>query len=332
MSTNKSTSSKELSKPIQTGGVSNEKVKRPERLNKNAERLIAEATANQQKLIRMLIGSVPHAMSIGENLIALTGFVPRGEYLDVVAERFCKPNGIGIRTAQRYCLLARNAHRLFEALRIGKPDLEQASIEKLLENLSINQAITLIRQLVSGQSIDPPGLIGVSLPTPDENDWLTPPEIVDRSLALLGVVDCDPCTVPGTNPFMALRATHKPMDSLSEECDWTGKLFINPGLKGIPHSKFVERALFEFTNGNLQEALILLPACTNAKYASLLRTYPRAFTNRPLIVSGPTLPKRMLRQPLMLVFVSPQDRWPEFVSAFNDPSTFDIFVPVAVKP
>ena len=141
MSTNKSTSSKELSKPIQTGGVSNEKVKRPERLNKNAERLIAEATANQQKLIRMLIGSVPHAMSIGENLIALTGFVPRGEYLDVVAERFCKPNGIGIRTAQRYCLLARNAHRLFEALRIGKPDLEHASIEKLLEKLSINQGI-----------------------------------------------------------------------------------------------------------------------------------------------------------------------------------------------
>jgi len=301
-------------------------------LNKTAERLIAEANANQQKLFRMLIGSVPPAITIGQNLIALAGFIPRGEYLDVVAKKFCKPNGIGIRTAQRYCLIARNADRLFEALRIANPDLQQASLEQLLEKLSINQAINLIRQMVSGQSIVPPPAIGVSSPTPDENDWLTPPEIVDRSLALLGVVDCDPCTVPGTNPLLALRATHKPMDSLSEECDWTGKLFINPGLKGIPHSKFAERALFEFTNGNLQEALVLLPACTNSKYASLLRAYPRAFTNRPLIVSGPSIPKRMLRQPLMLVFISPQDRWPEFVSAFNDPSTFDIFVPVAVKP
>lgn len=331
MSDKTESKSKELSKTTQNGSVAKNNKEFNERLNRNKERLLAEANASQQKLFRALIGGVPHAIAIGQNLIALTGLVPRGSYLEFVAENFCKPNGIGIRTAQRYCLLARSVDRIFDRLRIANPQLEHSSIAKLLDELSITEALFLIRQLVSNQAVGEPVAFGIESPKPDQNDWFTPLEIIDRVLTLMGVVDFDPCVVPGTNPLLAIRAISKPTDSLAEDCDWTGKVFINPGLQAVPHSKFVERTLFEFNRGNLQEALILLPACTNAKYAALLRAYPRAFTNRPLIVSGPALPKRMIRQPLMLVFVSPEDRWSAFVNAFNDPSTFDLFSPVIVK-
>ena len=296
--------------------------------SQNLDKLLDEANNYQQRLFQHLGLGLINGVHIGRRLKAIISLTPHRQAQAVISERFCKPNSLSIRTAQRYCTLADNFERLVEKLRADNPELAELSDEDLLKGMSINKALVLIRYLVSNQAIEIPPPAGVNVPQPDDNDWLTPPDILERVVSLLGVIDLDPCAIPGTNPIPATKTISKPCDGLSSDYDWKGNLFINPGFKKAAFSKWVDRSLHEFRSGNAKEVVLLLPACTNTSYAGNLRDFPRAFTNRPLIVSGPTLSKRSIRLPLMVVFVAKPARFSDFIDVFNDPSSFDVFLPV----
>ncbi len=211
-------------------------------------------------------------------------------------------------------------------MRETKPELSGLSDEEVLRGLSINKAYQLIKQLVKVEESEQPNFL-IDSPKPDPNGWLTPEFIIALILELCRVIDLDPATVPGTNPLDAATTVSPSGNGLASETPWNGKVWINPGLNKVNHSQWTERLLSEFRAGNVEEGLILLPACTNSKYASLLRDFPRAFTNKPLIVAGPTLPKLMLKVPLMIVYVGPDTRFRDFVSVFSAHESFDVFAP-----
>jgi hypothetical protein len=293
---------------------------------KTIELLLDEANRGQNELMKAFGAAVLIAIQIGRALLRLKAFVEHGKVQEVIVERFCKPNNVGIRTAERYQAIARNAELLVQAIRAGTPELADKSDDEILKTLSINKAHELIKQLVKiedGQEL----AIALSGPKPDANGWHTPEPIVSMVLDLLKVIDLDPAAIPESNPFSAVTTVSAPSNGLASETPWKGRLWINPGLNKVSHAEWTERLLSEYKDGNVEEGVVLLPACTNSKYASLLRDFPRAFTNKPLIVAGPTLPKLMLKVPLMLVYVGPETRFKDFVKVFSESDMFDVFVP-----
>ena len=293
--------------------------------SKTIDALLEDANTGQKRLMETLAAAVVFAIHIGRALLSIKGLVRHGQFQQFVIEHFCKPNNLSVRTAERYCTIARNAELLLDALRKGNPELATRTDDDLLKGLSINRAYELIKQLVKIEEGELPSLL-VDGPKPDPNGWLTPEFIIVLILELFKIIDLDPATVPDSNPLDAARTVSSPANGLASETPWGGKVWINPGLTKVNHSQWTERLLSEFRAGNVEEGLILLPACTNSKYASLLREFPRAFTNKPLIVAGPTLPKLMLKVPLMIVYVGPEARFHDFVTVFSANESFDVFV------
>jgi hypothetical protein len=271
---------------------------------KTVEALLEDANRGQQRLMETYASAVVIAIHIGKALLSLKAFLPHGQYQNFVLECFCKPNKLSFRTAERYCAIAKNAFLLIASLRESNPELDGLTDEELLQGLSINKAYDLIKQLVRIEEVETKNLLGNG-PKPNPNGWRTPEFIVSLVLDMLKVIDLDPATIPDSNPLDAVTTVSQPADGLASETTWNGKVWINPGLIKIGHSSWAERLLSEYRAGTVEEGVILLPACTNSKYASTLREFPRAFTNKPLVVAGPTLPKMTLKVPVMMVYVGP---------------------------
>lgn len=156
--------------------------------------------------------------------------------------------------------------------------------------------------------------------------WLTPPVLLDPVHHLLRKIDTDPCSeaserknVPADKHFTA----HE--DGLAPENAWSGRVFINRGQADA--TPWIQRAKAEFKSKAIEEAILLLPAETDAPWASLISELPRAFIReRPLVATQLEVqPDCRLRHPLMLVHVAKPNRVSEFTNAFS--GIADVFVP-----
>ena len=286
------------------------------------DQMFADAGEKQTLICKHLGVTVFLAANIGRTLNVIAAMVPHGECEDLIAEEFCKPYSVSTRTAQRYRAIASKFDVLLDALRKEHPD-KSLTDQELLGMISINQALRLIRSI--HHSADAKKLFPRP-PSVDPNEWLTPPQIAELVVSFLKVVDLDPCGQQGFNAVDALQVVCKPMDGLKKDTPWKGRLYINPGVKGTKFFPWVERTLFEIEQGNVEEAILVLPACMNANYAVALREYPRAFTVRPLKETGPS-GQQLIKLPLMVVYVGPQGRFGEFAATFNVPDTCVVFVP-----
>ncbi len=77
---------------------------------------------HQRELMTMVRDVALKGGEIGSCLLMTKPFVPHGKFREVIVERFCKPNNIGIRTAERYQSIAKNAARLAQGIRAGTPE------------------------------------------------------------------------------------------------------------------------------------------------------------------------------------------------------------------
>ena len=290
--------------------------------------LLREAVNQHTILCNHLSDSVYAAVVIGRNMRAIEPLLPKGTYTPFVAERYCNPLGVSIRTVQRYSELSKAFDSLVLRLKSENSELTQADEREFLRGRSFNEARFLIRRLLNNEAVNAPEQISSALPSPDKNDWFTPESIVKRVLDLLGVIDVDPFCMPNTNPLSATSTTCKPTNGLAADVVWHGKMFMSPGLVGIKFSEIAERVVHEYNKGDLEEAIVLVPASMNSKYAFLLRDYGRVFTNKHLHVQGPSI-RQTIKVPLMLVYVGL--RKSEFFRAFDDREHFDAFAPVHVK-
>ena len=109
--------------------------------------------------------------------------------------------------------------------------------------------------------------------TSESAEWYTPRNIIDIILNMLGKIDLDPCAP--MNP--ADRAVPADMyytavdDGLSRS--WNGKVFVNPPY-GREIGRWTSRLDSEYHNGNVDEAILLVPARVDTKWYDSIADHP----------------------------------------------------------
>lgn len=118
----------------------------------------------------------------------------------------------------------------------------------------------------------------------EADEWLTPPEILEPVVGVLGEIDLDPCSDGEPDPNVpAAHHFTQSEDGLRQE--WFGRVFMNPPY-GRALSDWVERLIEEFEEGAVEEAVALTPARTDTAWFRKLRPYPRCFLHGRLKFSG----------------------------------------------
>lgn len=118
----------------------------------------------------------------------------------------------------------------------------------------------------------------------EEDEWLTPPDIIARTLHVLGEIDLDPCsnTFGGPNVPAAVRYVEGD-DGLGRT--WRGRVYMNPPY-GATIAAWTAKLRSEYAAGNVTEAIALVPARTDTEWWGSLRDTAICFVRRRLKFSG----------------------------------------------
>lgn len=108
------------------------------------------------------------------------------------------------------------------------------------------------------------------------NDYLTPRDIVDAAIAVMGAIDLDPAAetrgpranVPARGHFIAAD------DALARP--WHGRIFLNPPY-GREVADFVAKLVQEFRAGRVAEAILLAASRTDTEWFCALGDFPACF-------------------------------------------------------
>jgi len=105
-------------------------------------------------------------------------------------------------------------------------------------------------------------------------EWLTPPEIIDRVRFALDRIELDPCSNSGKPNIPAKVHYTKADDGLVQP--WGGNCFMNPPY-GRPILAWVEKFMMYSMAGTICEAIALVPARVDAEWFRPLSPYPACF-------------------------------------------------------
>lgn len=122
------------------------------------------------------------------------------------------------------------------------------------------------------------------LMTSSTPEWYTPPEIIERTLKVLGRIDLDPCSNDKDNPNVPAEQHFTMIDDGLLQ-SWNGTVYMNPPY-GDEISKWVEKAVSEYQSGNMTQAVLLLPARTDTQWFRKLRDFSLCFLYGRLKFSG----------------------------------------------
>lgn len=122
------------------------------------------------------------------------------------------------------------------------------------------------------------------LMTSDTPEWYTPPEIIERTLKALGRITLDPCSNDKDNPNVPAEQ-HFTMADDGLLQSWNGTVYMNPPY-GDEISRWIEKAVSEYRSGNMQQAVLLLPARTDTQWFRKLREFSLCFLYGRLKFSG----------------------------------------------
>lgn len=120
--------------------------------------------------------------------------------------------------------------------------------------------------------------------TSNEDEWLTPPEIVAGVLEVLGEVDLDPCSNTFGEPAVPAESRYTAADD-GLAATWRGRVYMNPPY-GAAIGAWVEKLRAEHADGNVTEAIALVPARTDTAWFAALRDCAVCFVRGRLRFSG----------------------------------------------
>jgi len=106
-------------------------------------------------------------------------------------------------------------------------------------------------------------------------EWYTPPEIIERVVKLFGSIDLDPCSEMSENPNVPAKK-HFTMKDNGLERTWNGKVYMNPPY-GRVIGKWIEKLCSEYENGNVKEAIALVPARTDTDWFDKFKDFAVCF-------------------------------------------------------
>lgn len=118
----------------------------------------------------------------------------------------------------------------------------------------------------------------------DSEEWYTPESIIERTIALFGSIDLDPCSNGRENPNVpATRHFTKSDNGLS--LDWFGNVYMNPPY-GREIDEWVKKAVGEYESSQATAVVALVPSRTDTVWFRALRQYARCFISGRLKFSG----------------------------------------------
>ena len=112
----------------------------------------------------------------------------------------------------------------------------------------------------------------------DSYEWYTPKEYIEAVRDVLGWISLDPASCEEANEIVKAETFFtKKDDGLSQ--DWFGRVFLNPPYNMPLVEQFTARAIREYENGDMEEAIVLVNNATDTGwFQTLLDSYPACFT------------------------------------------------------
>lgn len=102
-----------------------------------------------------------------------------------------------------------------------------------------------------------------------ENEWYTPPEIIEAARSVMGSIDTDPATSEVANRVVkAERWFTKDDDGLRQ--DWTGNVWLNPPYAQPLIGQFVDAIVRKYQDGEFDEACVLVNNATETRWGQAL--------------------------------------------------------------
>ena len=100
------------------------------------------------------------------------------------------------------------------------------------------------------------------------HEWGTPPELIEAVRAVFGgAIECDPAThAAAQERVQALRYYTAEDDSLGRECQWHGKVFLNPPYQRGLIDRFIIKLMIECASRRTTQAIVLVNAQTDTQW------------------------------------------------------------------
>lgn len=259
-----------------------------------------------QKEIEFRLGDLLRwQVAIGSMLLDVKAMTSHGRWRRWLKENFEANTKLCERTAQRYMQTASGFRKFLI-------DRGYVTDENCGEQLHLN-----LEYLSEFQVLSQKDDATVGNKSADPNDWASPPAVIQAVKTVLGNIDCATCTsLNNTASFAEIHYTTRE-NGLADENSWPGTVWVNPGHTGdcVP---WCLKALREFENGNLSDAILCLPVSLHTAVPALLR-FPFAVTHTPLMVTDFHKGKqKQLPANSIFVYVSAAPNFQQFATAFRD--------------
>lgn len=112
----------------------------------------------------------------------------------------------------------------------------------------------------------------------DGNRWYTPTDVIDAAKEVLGTIDLDPASDAAANEHVGASQIFTVEDNGLEQ-DWRGNVWLNPPYSYPQVEQFCDKALAEYQAGNIDQCIVLVNNCTDAKW------FMRLAENCPMMFS-----------------------------------------------
>ena len=98
-----------------------------------------------------------------------------------------------------------------------------------------------------------------------ENEWYTPPEIIDAAREVMGSIDFDPASSTAANKVVGADDFYTKENS-GLDVPWEGRVWLNPPYVADLVARFTEKLCAEYLADNISEAVLLVNNATETAW------------------------------------------------------------------
>jgi len=211
-------------------------------------------------------------VAIGQELIEVKERLPLGTFESWLRDEF----DMSQRSAERFMQVSERFKDSPVVKMAGTPsvlyalvDSDETIIQKI-ESGEILPTLSAIRE--AKQTFNP---IQHGMGQSKVVAWNTPSAIVDEVEEMLGEIDVDPASNSKDTPNVPATMLYtEDDDGLSQL--WKGRVFLNPPY-GREIGEWIVKLVQEYEDGNVEEAIALVPGRTDTQWFRALFNYPLCF-------------------------------------------------------
>ena len=119
------------------------------------------------------------------------------------------------------------------------------------------------------------------------DEWLTPKEVLDSVISVLGAIDLDPCAERGDDRANVPAGAHLTKKDDGLQSNWADLIFMNP-----PYSQaadFIDKLIAEWRANRVSQAIALLPSRTDtAWFQKIHAVAPVCFVRGRIVFKRPS--------------------------------------------